>query len=194
MILRNGTMNSITLCCKLKYLCYHKDYFNYNEEKIMVMGRPRELSPDIEETIKLGKHLVNWATEPTEDCRTAWSFWYALEQGLLEKHWKALKKLAEFRPYYEIARAALSKKIHCEELEKGMSHRYIGMYDRELNTFEIDEKVRETEHKATATETAKAKIDDDKPKSHESLEIISQLMQKNKELSDQIKDLQNQKD
>lgn len=95
-------------------------------------GRPRYTSPSPEEVIKLGEDLVQWATEPTSEKRTAWSFWYCLKHGMIQTQFKALKNLEEFKPYYEIARSAMAQKIHNEELEKGMAHRYVRMYDREL--------------------------------------------------------------
>jgi len=106
------------------------------------MVRPRMDYPTELEVPALGEDLVKWATEPTdptEPPRTAWSFWYALVHGMQEKHWKALKKYEEFRPYYEIARAALAQKTHSNVLEKGMAHRYVGLYERDLYHFE-DEK------------------------------------------------------
>ena len=103
-----------------------------SEVRGMVAGQPRTTTPEKKKVIELGKDLVRWASEETEELRTSWAFWYAIEHSMIESHWKALKKLPEFRPYYEIARAYLSQKIHSQQLEKGMCHRYIRLYDREL--------------------------------------------------------------
>lgn len=117
----------------------------------MSTGRPRTASFESEEMIKLGKDLVEWATEETKDIRTSFCFWYGLKHGILLKTWKLMKQREDFRPYYERARAALAKKLHTQELEKGMSHRYIRMYDQELSENE-DEKVKyDAEAKASAT-------------------------------------------
>lgn len=104
----------------------------------MAGGRPRYTSPTIENVDFLGEDLVKWATEPTDEKRTSWQFWYALRHGMMLTEFKALKKLAQFRPYYEIARAAMSQKIHSDALEKGMAHRYARMYDRQLAEEEDD--------------------------------------------------------
>ena len=52
---------------------------------------------------------------------------------------KALVKREEFRPYYESARAALLHKLHSEELEKGITQRYLRLYDRDLSDLEDDQ-------------------------------------------------------
>lgn len=114
------------------------------------VGAPRTTCPSKEECIELGKDLVEWATEETKEIRTAFCFWYGLKHGILFKTWKLMKQKDEFRPYYERARAALAQKMHVQELEKGMSHRYIRMYDRDLTENE-DEKVKyDAEVKASA--------------------------------------------
>jgi len=104
-------------------------------------GRPRVQLPPDEKVVELGKDLVQWAAEETDDKRTAFSFWYALKHNLIREEWKALLKLDLFRPYYEKARASLAKKLHNDELEKGLTHRYLRLYDREIAD-EEDEKAR----------------------------------------------------
>lgn len=105
----------------------------------MVAGCPRTTSPSKEEAIELGKDLVQWATEPTEEKRTSFQFWYCLKHFMIREQFKALKQLPEFRPYYELARAAMSQKLHSDELEKGMAHRYARMYDLDLAESEDEE-------------------------------------------------------
>jgi hypothetical protein len=102
----------------------------------MMETRPRTTTPSREECIKLGQDLVVWATEETTDLRTSFSFWYALKHNFIYEEWKLMKQKEEFRPYYEKARAALAHKLHKQQIEKGLSHRYIGMYDRELTDHE----------------------------------------------------------
>ena len=110
------------------------------------------LAPGKEEVIQLGEDLVAWATEETEEKRTAWSFWYALKHGMIQSHWKSLKKLPEFRPYYEIARSALASKIHNDTLEKGMAHRYIRLYDRDLAANEDEDAIFNNDLKKAVAE------------------------------------------
>lgn len=105
----------------------------------MKTGRPRDVTPPDDELHRLGDDLVKWATEPTEEKRTAFQFWYALRHGMILKQWKLLKQHPVFSPYYEKARAALSQKLHNDELEKGMAHRYARMYDQELAQEENEE-------------------------------------------------------
>jgi len=96
-------------------------------------GRPRYIEPKSkEECEKLGEELLLWATEPTEEKRTSLGFWYSLEKGILRQDWKALIKREEFRPYYESAQLALARKLHNDELEKGMAQRYLRLFDRDL--------------------------------------------------------------
>jgi hypothetical protein len=106
------------------------------------MSRPRTSAPKTDKEIHyLGKDLILWATEETKEKRTAFSFWYALKHGMVRKQWKALLKLDIFRPYYETARSSLARKLHNDELEKGLTHRYLRLYDREIAD-EEDEKAR----------------------------------------------------
>jgi hypothetical protein len=104
----------------------------------MTAGAPRTTTPSKEECIALGEDLVKWATEETKDLRTSFSFWYALKHNLIHEQWKLMKQKDEFRPYYEKARAALTHKLHTQQIEKGLSHRYIGLYDRDLRDHEAE--------------------------------------------------------
>jgi regulator of sigma D len=113
----------------------------------MTAGAPRIITPPLEECVKLGKDLVQWATEESDDIRTSFSFWYALKHDLIYEQWKLLKIKPEFKPYYEKARAALALKLHRQQLEKGLSHRYISMYDRELTDHECEIADQDAERK-----------------------------------------------
>jgi hypothetical protein len=104
------------------------------------VGAPRYTTPPKEKCVELGKDLVQWATEETSEIRTSFSFWYALKHDIIYTEWKLLKQKEEFRPYYEKARAALASKLHKNQLEKGLAHRYIRMYDQELSDLEDSDK------------------------------------------------------
>lgn len=109
----------------------------------MPAGCPRTATPTKEEVIELGKDLVRWASEDPEDPkdkRTAWCFWYAEVQGMIKSQFSALKQLPEFRHYYEIARSKMAKRLHNEELEKGLCHRYLRYYDQDLADAEDETK------------------------------------------------------
>ena len=105
----------------------------------MVAGAPRTVSPDPEECIKLGKELVEWATEDTDEWRCLFQQWYSLKKGILRKHWKTLVQVKEFLPYYEQAQAALAKKAVDGTMEKTFGHRYIRLYDKPLIDEENDQ-------------------------------------------------------
>ncbi len=119
-------------------------------------GAPRITTPPKEECIKLGQDLVQWATEETSEIRTSFSFWYALKHSIIYEHWKLLKQKDEFRPYYEKARAALASKLHKQQLEKGLAHRYIRLYDRELSDAEDQDKIFDSNLKKEEVKQASA--------------------------------------
>ncbi|MDC7243636.1 MAG: hypothetical protein PQJ44_06845 [Sphaerochaetaceae bacterium] len=145
------------------------------------MVRPRKSTPQKdEEIIALGEDLVKWATEETEEKRTSFVFWYSLKHMMLREHWKNLKKIELFRPYYEQARAALANKIHKNELEKGMAHRYIRMYDLDVTEQEDKDADREAERKKATEEKLPANTDINA--------LIEQLLKENADLKKQIKE------
>lgn len=109
-------------------------------------GAPRTVSPPPEEVIKLGEDLLKWMSEKTNEKRTVWALWYT-SHWLLEKDWKNLKQRPEFVPYYERARALMANKLHNDVLEKGIAHRYLRLYDRELCAHEDEDKRYEYELK-----------------------------------------------
>jgi len=127
------------------------------------VGAPRSTSPSKEELIKLGKDLVEWASEKTDEKRTSFSFWYAIKHDFIQEEWKLFKQKEEFRPYYEKARALLANKIHSDELEKGMAHRYIRLYDRDLAEEEDADKDADIQRKVNAAKSlgdrAKSQLD-----------------------------------
>lgn len=99
---------------------------------LMVAGRPRTVSPDPEKCVELGKDLVNWATEPTEEWRCLLGQWWSLKQKMIRNDWNSLKQAPEFLPYYEQAQQALAVKAVNGTMEKSFGQRYIRLYDREL--------------------------------------------------------------
>lgn len=106
---------------------------------VQPIGRPRTQIPEKEEVVELGKDLVKWASEPSELPRTLWSSWYAAKHWFIKKQWEALKVLPEFKCYYEVARALMAQKLHAGVIEKGLAHRYLGYYDRDVYDYEDKE-------------------------------------------------------
>lgn len=123
-------------------------------------GRPRTTIPEKEELEELGKDLVAWAQEETDEVRTAFVFWYTGRHWFTFEQWKRFKDTPQFRPYYEVARSFLSKKLHAQALEKGLTHRYIGMYDRELYEYEDGESEKEAERKKKAFSEGSSSLSD----------------------------------
>ena len=120
----------------------------------MAGGRPRGIFPTEKEMIELGKDLVEWATEKTDEIRTSFCFWYGLKHSILYEEWKLMKRREEFSPYYQKARAAMAQKLHAQALEKGLSHRYIRMYDRELSDMEDQDKDEDIKRRVNAVKSA----------------------------------------
>lgn len=124
-------------------------------------GRPRYVEPvSKEECDNLGKELVKWATEPTEEKRTSLGFWYSLEKGILRRQWKALIQRPEFLPYYESAQLALARKLHNDELEKGMAQRYLRLFDRDLVEEENEQAKYDAELKRGVQDAEQANLVD----------------------------------
>jgi hypothetical protein len=149
-------------------------------------GRPRIISLPPNETIKLGQELVIWATEKTSEIRTSFCFFYNLKKGITYKEWKELKQKQEFRPYYEKARAALAQKLHSQALEKGLSHRYIRMYDQEMAENEnqdkqddldreLEQKKRLIDHQASKENKNISPIQDQIDQRHEIMMLKSEI-------------------
>ena len=121
----------------------------------MVAGRPRTSSFEKEEMINLGKELVQWVTEETDEFRFLFSQFYSIKMGILRKDWKAMVQAPEFLPYYEQAQAALALKCLNETVKEGFGHRYLRLYDRELVEEENEQKKFESElrKKENSTQT-----------------------------------------
>lgn len=116
----------------------------------MVAGRPRTVSPDPEESIELGKEMVEWVSQNKP---THLSEWYSLEKYIPYKIWKNMCDMPEFSPYYEVALNLVAKNSRDGTLDKSLSQRFLSMYHRDLSQFERDEKVFESKLKAQETLT-----------------------------------------
>lgn len=100
----------------------------------MPAGAPRTTSPSPDECIELGKHLVHWASTPPKEgmLKTNFQYWYAIEQFMTFKQWKALKQISQFLPYYEMARALLHNNMVRGDVKEGVMQRYLRYYDIDL--------------------------------------------------------------
>lgn len=105
----------------------------------MPAGRPRTRTPPKNEVIKLGKDLVKWATEPTEELRCRWCQWYS-NRGLLRADWLNLVETQEFRVYYEKAQQALGQRFVDGSVNQSIAHRFLRIYTPEVKAEENEEK------------------------------------------------------
>jgi hypothetical protein len=104
-------------------------------------GRPRFVTGTKEELIELGKELVAWATEETDELRCRFPQFYSLKKGILDKEWELIKDKVEFHEYYEKARVALANRFLDGSVKEGIAHRFLRIYAPEVRKDE-NEKMR----------------------------------------------------
>ena len=96
------------------------------------VGRPRTTTPNDEELIELGKDLLQWATEETDELRCRFPEWYCLKQGFIKKQWDLMLQKETFRSYYEMAQAALAKRYMNGTINPSIAHRFLRIYTPEV--------------------------------------------------------------
>lgn len=97
----------------------------------MTSGRLRTICPEDDELIELGKDLVRWATEETDEFRCRFCQWYS-PRGILDKVWKLMVIKEVFCPYYEEARQALSRRFLDGTVNPSIAHRFMRIYCPEV--------------------------------------------------------------
>ncbi len=103
-------------------------------------GVPRTVSPNKEDSIKLGEELVAWAkVEDEKNPRLRLAQFYSEEKMIIRKLWKTIILLPEFLPFYEIAKSILANRCLNGTMEKSFGQRYIRLYDRDLIEEENEE-------------------------------------------------------
>ena len=111
-------------------------------------GAPRTIEPySVEDTIALGKELLIWATEPTDQKRVSMNLFYSLKKMIPRKHWKSIVQRQEFLPYYESAQAALCEKIYNDTVKEGYGNRLLRLVQRDLVEEENDKAIFDAEIK-----------------------------------------------
>lgn len=112
----------------------------------MVAGAPRTKLPGKEELIELGKDLVEWATDESEQAkkekRLRYCQWYSLKHGYLHNDWDNMVKKPEFFGYYEKAQTALAQRW-LTEMNPSIAHRFIRIYCPEIRKDEDEQKAYE---------------------------------------------------
>lgn len=118
----------------------------------MAGGRPRTVTPEPEELIKLGQELVTWASEPTKELRCRFAQWYSIVKGITHYQWDKMVEKEEFRGYYEKAQTYLGQRYIDGSVKEGIAHRFLRRYCPEVK----HEENEEMEQKAKANKAAEA--------------------------------------
>jgi hypothetical protein len=111
------------------------------------IGRPRTSVPERDELIKLGKDLVKWATEPTEELRFHYSQWY-LKHGYVSTDWKHMLEKPEFRIYYEQARDGIARRYIDGTIHPSLAQRFLRIYMPHVKEEENETKIFESNLKS----------------------------------------------
>ena len=128
-------------------------------------GRKRTCSPTDEDFHKLGKELIEWAkVDDEENPRLQFPEFYSLVKHILREDWKSIIQAPVFLPYYEQAKALLSKRCVNGMMEKSFGHRFLRLYTPEIVEsenaelkYKSDLAVKEAQEQAkTLAELAKA--------------------------------------
>lgn len=110
------------------------------EQQKRPVGRPRFITPQPDECIKLGEEMLEFFTEETEEFRFLFSQWYSLKKHILRKDWKNLIVAPEFSPYYEEVKTILAIKCVNGDVKEGFGQRYLRLHDRDVAEEEDDVK------------------------------------------------------
>lgn len=109
----------------------------------MAGGRPRTVTPEKEELIELGKDLVRWAKEDTEELRCRFCQWYS-SRGILSDNWELMVRKTEFVGYYEEARMVLGNRYLDGSINPSIAHRFLNIYCPEVRQSDREEKAFES--------------------------------------------------
>jgi hypothetical protein len=102
------------------------------------MARPRTVSLEPDEMIKLGEEMLTWIDLNDPLHLTAW---YSIKMGITHKQWDAMQQVPEFLPYYEQALMMIGQKYldKNSNVREGVSLRWQRSYFRDLRrTEDID--------------------------------------------------------
>lgn len=147
------------------------------EKKKIVIGRPRSKAPEDDELEALGRDLVEWASEETDELRCRYAQWYSVKQGISHAHWKAMIKHEIFRLYYEQAQTILSKNYIDGTIRDSIAHRFLRIYTPEVK--EEENELLEFQHKLKLQE-ANAYQEADLIRHNEMMNQISSLQESSK--------------
>lgn len=136
------------------------------------MARPRTVSPDPEECVKLGKEMISWVSQNNP---THLSEWYSIEKMIPWNMWNAMCECDEFVPYYEQALNIVARNARNGTLHPSIAQRFLSLYHRDLKKEEREEK--EFEAKLKSEESSKVDAEH-KAKADAILTQLSELQSK----------------
>jgi hypothetical protein len=148
----------------------------------MVAGRPRTAVPEKDELIELGKDLVNWASEQTEELRCQYCQWYSLKHGFIKKQWEQMREKPEFQCYYEQARVCLGLKYVDGTINQSIAHRFLRVYVPEVKEQEDEDAIAESERKKSILLAA--------PPNDDNVDAENHQMSENHRLRKKVEELQ----
>ena len=114
----------------------------------MPAGRPRTAIPEKDELIELGKDLVNWASEQTEELRCQYAQWYCVKHGFIKKQWEHMREKPEFQCYYEQARQLIGLRYVDGSVNQSIAHRFLRVYVPEVKEQEDTKRRSESKERS----------------------------------------------
>ena len=107
------------------------------------VGRPRTAIPEHDELVELGKDLVEWASDQSEEakkeCRWRFCDWYCIKQGFIKKQWNHMCEKPEFQAYHEQARTLLGTNYMNGSVNASIAHRFLWKYVDDVKEGEKEE-------------------------------------------------------
>lgn len=103
-------------------------------------GRPRTVSFEPEEMVKLGEEMIEWLYAHPETLHLC--EWYSIHKMFTYKQWDAMQQRAEFVPYYERALSIVGLKYLNKDskVRDGISQRWQRVYFKDLKYQEDQDK------------------------------------------------------
>lgn len=153
----------------------------------MAGGRPRTVSFEPPEMIKLGEQMIKWIEE-NDPLHV--SEWYSIEMFITDKDWETMVKRQEFVGYYEKAKRLIGRKYldKNSNVREGVSQRWQRVYFKDLKDEENEKTLFDAKAKAAADKEA---LINATPEQKEQLIALLNTMSKAQEPSDRNTDNNN---
>ncbi len=102
------------------------------------VGAPRTVTPEKDELIELGKELLEWAEDTSQELRYHLNQWYTLKHGFTKKEWDCMCDKPEFKAYHDQARVALAARYVDSSIHPSIAQRFLRLYFPDLVKSEND--------------------------------------------------------